>query len=127
MPGETEEHEPGNVLFLAVEDGVADTIRPRLDAAGANRHRIHHLPGITITPDYDRPVQFPDDRDFAITKTALEGQVIKFDKGGSLLSSVSDTLAAVERIATEKFGKIGELYRAPSSRHCRMSGMRGTR
>jgi hypothetical protein len=32
--------EPGDVLLLAHEDGVADTIRPRLDAAGANVERI---------------------------------------------------------------------------------------
>lgn len=32
--------EPAGVLFLSAEDGLADTIRPRLDAAGADSERI---------------------------------------------------------------------------------------
>ena len=33
----------GNVLVLSAEDGLADTIRPRLDAAGADPSRVHAL------------------------------------------------------------------------------------
>ncbi|MDP9165421.1 MAG: AAA family ATPase [Actinomycetota bacterium] len=33
----------GNVLLLSAEDGLADTIRPRLDAAGADSRRVHAL------------------------------------------------------------------------------------
>ncbi len=36
----------GDVVFLSAEDGLADTIRPRLDAAGAECHRIHFLSAI---------------------------------------------------------------------------------
>jgi putative DNA primase/helicase len=40
-------HAPtGNVLILNAEDDAADTIRPRLDAAGANVARIHVLEAI---------------------------------------------------------------------------------
>lgn len=35
--------EAGKVLLLSAEDDVADTIRPRLNAAGANLQRIHVL------------------------------------------------------------------------------------
>lgn len=35
-----ENHEPGGVVLLSAEDGIADTIRPRLDAAGADVSRI---------------------------------------------------------------------------------------
>jgi putative DNA primase/helicase len=31
----------GNVIILAAEDGVADTVVPRLEAAGADRRRVH--------------------------------------------------------------------------------------
>jgi putative DNA primase/helicase len=31
----------GNVIILSSEDGLADTVRPRLDAAGADVNRIH--------------------------------------------------------------------------------------
>jgi hypothetical protein len=33
-------HEAANILLLSAEDCVADTIRPRLDALGADQHRI---------------------------------------------------------------------------------------
>jgi hypothetical protein len=32
---------PGNVIILSAEDGLADTIVPRMIAAGANRERVH--------------------------------------------------------------------------------------
>ena len=37
--------EPRDVLLLSVEDGLADTIRPRLDSMGADVERIHALEG----------------------------------------------------------------------------------
>ncbi|MBI1337783.1 MAG: AAA family ATPase [Phycisphaera sp.] len=38
-----ERSEPGGVVLLSAEDDHADTIRPRLDAAGAQASRIHAL------------------------------------------------------------------------------------
>lgn len=35
--------EAGNVLMLSAEDGLGDTLRPRLDAVGADVRRIHAL------------------------------------------------------------------------------------
>lgn len=37
--------EPASVLYLTGEDGLADTLRPRLDAAGADVSRMHVLIG----------------------------------------------------------------------------------
>lgn len=43
---------PGDVLLLSGEDGLADTVRPRLDAAGADVTRVHAIEGKTaIDPD----------------------------------------------------------------------------
>jgi hypothetical protein len=42
LPG-VEPFEPGNVLMLSAEDGIADTLRPRLDAVGANVARVFAL------------------------------------------------------------------------------------
>src|SRR5205085_7166209 len=39
LPG-TDPFEPGNVLILSAEDGLADTLRPRLDAVGADTSRM---------------------------------------------------------------------------------------
>jgi hypothetical protein len=40
MPGESERREPAGVVIVTAEDGLADTIRPRLEAAGAALNRI---------------------------------------------------------------------------------------
>ncbi|HET6950020.1 MAG TPA: AAA family ATPase [Acidimicrobiales bacterium] len=51
MPGEDLAAIPASdVVLLAAEDGLADTIRPRLDAAGADPARVHHLDAV---PAYD--------------------------------------------------------------------------
>jgi hypothetical protein len=39
----SEPFETGNALFLSAEDGLADTLRPRLDAVGADVARIYAL------------------------------------------------------------------------------------
>jgi hypothetical protein len=36
---------PADVLVISAEDGAADTIRPRMEAAGADLHRVHVLTG----------------------------------------------------------------------------------
>ena len=47
-----EKCEVGEVLFLSAEDDPADTIRPRLDAAGANVSRAYILEAVRVTlPD----------------------------------------------------------------------------
>ena len=39
----------GDTIFLSAEDDAADTIRPRLDAAGANVSRIHRVKAVKVT------------------------------------------------------------------------------
>src|SRR5262249_30786898 len=39
---------PGDVVFLSAEDDPADTLRPRLEAAGANLHRVHVLDRVIL-------------------------------------------------------------------------------
>ena len=38
----------GDVLILSAEDGLADTIRPRLDAAGADVTKVHAIQGVRL-------------------------------------------------------------------------------
>src|SRR4029450_6264221 len=40
--------ELGDVIFRRAEDDPADTIRPRLEAAGANLQRIHIVEGVIV-------------------------------------------------------------------------------
>jgi len=46
LPGDDAPREPRDVLFLTAEDGLADTIRPRLDALDACIARVQALEGI---------------------------------------------------------------------------------
>lgn len=44
---------PGAVLLMSAEDGLADTVRPRLDAAGADVSLVHAIEGIPIVDEDD--------------------------------------------------------------------------
>jgi hypothetical protein len=52
--------EPADVLLLSAEDTASTTIRPRLEAAGADLTRIHILDGIG-TEENERPAVLPFD------------------------------------------------------------------
>jgi hypothetical protein len=56
MPGTTVEHEPAGVVILSAEDGLGDTIRPRLEAAGANLERVAALTGVLDGGDERMPL-----------------------------------------------------------------------
>jgi hypothetical protein len=51
----------GDVVILTAEDHLAATVRPRLDAAGADVLRVHALTGITRAGDPDAPLVLPAD------------------------------------------------------------------
>ncbi len=55
-------HEPASVVLLTAEDGLGDTIRPRLDAAGADASRVIAITGVPDGVNGDmRPVELPLD------------------------------------------------------------------
>jgi hypothetical protein len=54
--------EIGNVLILTSEDGVADTIRPRLEALGANLNRVDVLRSVKVNGKR-HPVSLQSDLD----------------------------------------------------------------
>jgi hypothetical protein len=49
--------EPAAVLILSAEDGVADTIRPRLTSAGADLSRVHVLEAVWCLDDEGKPAE----------------------------------------------------------------------
>ncbi len=51
---------PGDVILLSAEDGLADTVRPRLDAAGADVTRVHAVQGVTLPDGSLRPPTLAD-------------------------------------------------------------------
>lgn len=46
---------PADVVILSAEDGAADTIRPRIDAAGGDPRRIHLLTAVTTPEGEEAP------------------------------------------------------------------------
>lgn len=57
-------YEPGGVVLLSAEDDLGDTIRPRLDAAGADVTRINALSAVREADDSGNPTE----RGFDLTK-----------------------------------------------------------
>jgi hypothetical protein len=55
------ECEPSGVVLLSAEDGLGDTIRPRLDAAGADVSRILALATVPDENGHDRYLSIPED------------------------------------------------------------------
>lgn len=53
--------EPADSLFITYEDGVADTLRPRAAAHGADLTRIHVLEGIRCNNEPERLITLPGD------------------------------------------------------------------
>jgi len=56
MPGETLAGPVRGVVLLSLEDAIADTIRPRLEAAGADLERVFVLTGVKTRGGEDVPV-----------------------------------------------------------------------
>ena len=70
---------PGAVLLMSAEDGLADTVRPRLDAAGADVTKVHAVDGVPIDTDGTlRPPTLADVQALkeAITRTGARLLVI---------------------------------------------------
>lgn len=66
--------EPAGIVLMSAEDGLGDTIRPRLDAAGADVARVVAITGIKTTDEggqlYDRMPALPGDID--LVRAAVE-------------------------------------------------------
>jgi hypothetical protein len=60
LPGRCEPRAPAGVIILSAEDGLADTIRPRLDAAGADLTRVFAITAVTAGAEGDLP-ELPTD------------------------------------------------------------------
>ncbi len=62
----------GDVVLVSAEDDPADTIRPRLEAAGADLQRVHVLDGIEYIDDDGMPQRRPwSFTDVAVLETRL--------------------------------------------------------
>ena len=75
---------PSGVVLLSAEDGLEDTIVPRLDAAGANRERIGILKGVRW---YD-----PDTKQETVDMFSLKRDISRLEKA---IDTVPKTLLVI--------------------------------
>jgi hypothetical protein len=89
---------PGNVLMLSVEDGLADTIRPRLDAMRANVKRIFALQGALILNDSGLLRLESEIIDYRPTLVAID-PLVAYLGAGVDLHRANETRAVMSRLA----------------------------
>jgi len=61
LPGQTAPREPGKVLLLTAEDGLADTVRPRMEDMGADLQRVKVLTAMRDEEGNERHPSLVDD------------------------------------------------------------------
>jgi len=84
----------GDTILICAEDDPADTLRPRLDAAGANCRRVYLLTAGKIIVDGEERVIPFDLSNLGLVRTALDSRpdckMVVIDPVGSYLSSQVD-------------------------------------
>ena len=71
--------EPGNVLYLSAEDGLADTLALRLERAGADRSRIYHIQGIRRHGTLDEAIYFNDKQALNVALSQIKPRLVVWD------------------------------------------------
>ena len=105
----------GNALFVVGEDGLADTVRGRAEAAGADVNRIFVLTGIQRV-DKDQPFQVPVCLAHIeeITKAVMQTQprLVVFDPIGHFIPADIDTNTENHvRLVLGRIAELAEQYR----------------
>lgn len=96
---------PGNVIFLSAEDDAADTIRPRLDAAGADVSRVYIVESVR-DPHPNDPARrrgFSLQRDLPLLEAALA------DIGSAALIVIDPITAYLGEVDSHKNAEIRAL------------------
>ncbi len=96
--------EPVNVIYQTAEDGLADTVKPRLEIAGADCEKI------LVIDESDKSLSMADERlEEALAKT--EAKVLILDPIQAYLGGGMDMNRANEaRDMTKKLGALAEKY-----------------
>jgi putative DNA primase/helicase len=99
----------GSVIILAAEDGVADTIVPRLLAAGADLKRVHIVTSVRVE-NGTRTFNLQADLDMLEQKIAAVGDVrlVCIDPISSYLGKVDSHKNAELRAVLEPVGRTAE-------------------
>ena len=104
LDGEMRVQEPVNVIYQTVEDGLADTVKPRLEMAGADCDKI------LVIDESDKSLSMTDERlEEALIKT--KARVLILDPIQAYLGGGMDMNRANEaRDMTKRLGALAEKY-----------------
>jgi len=89
-PVDRQQCKPGHVLILSAEDDPADTLRPRLDAAGADLSRVHVVDGVIVGYAGDGSRK---DRTFTL-QADVQALGLKLAELGDVVAVVIDPITA---------------------------------
>jgi hypothetical protein len=100
-------YEARSVAFIAVEDGMADTIKPRVEAAGGDGNRVYSIHieqhGDEITPDLSEHME-------TIRERIIEDE-IGFLINDPIMALLGDTADSYRDDVTTEFNRIGLRHR----------------
>lgn len=104
LPGDDKERTPVNVIYQTAEDGLADTVKPRLEAAGADCSKI------LVIDESEYALTMADERiEEALIKTGA--RMVILDPIQAYLGSSVDMHRANEiRPLMKKLGDLAEKY-----------------
>ena len=102
MPDGSGEGIPGNVIYQAAEDGIEDTVKLRLEAAGADCRRIAFLE----QPD-EEPIRLDDER-LAQAIESMQAKLLVIDPLQAYLGIDSDMKSNSIRAVFGRLGKVAE-------------------
>lgn len=97
-------NEPRNVVLVTYEDGLADTVRPRIDALGGDAGAVFVFRGVAGGDGAERPPMFPTDLSHlrALVEERRAGLVIVDPLGAALSEAIdSHNDAAVRRVVSQ--------------------------
>jgi hypothetical protein len=102
--------EPRNVVLVTYEDGLADTVRPRIDALGGDANRVYVFRAVAIGDADERPPTFPDDvsRLQAIIRKYDAALVILDPLGAALSDAIDSHKDAAVRRVTARLAQLAE-------------------
>ena len=91
--------DPAHVILISYEDALADTLRPRLDAAGAAVTRVHAITGMEVTEEVQNLI-VRRATSGEIQKTAVAQEMVTMRQDGYLKALTGlTTLDEVNRVA----------------------------
>jgi len=115
---------PANVLYLTAEDGLGDTLRPRLDAAGADPERVFVLDGMRGVDGKTAAVTLADLDVLELAAVKVQPVLVVVDPIQGYLGAATDMHRANEvRPLLTGIARLGERFgfAAVAIRHLRKS------